>query len=397
MQAAAYVILINLAVLATAVVGLHAAWRRDRSASAMRLLHTAFALMLSAAILAVAISVIEVRVGDTWLVRAGVPSLLHVGLVLLSVGILRHYRAKVARGLVLALAGLPVLAIALTAGMPIHDLSRIASYSLGGAMACLLPVITLSLRGRGALDTLLAGASTLLALQFAIRPLLAAGGQGPGSDVAGYLDSEYAMLTLTLQTIAFVLLVGALTLVLLRDGMSALERRSQRDPLTGLLNRRGLEEHSAHVRRRASGARRLGSVVVGDLDRFKSVNDRFGHAAGDAAIRAFSDLLGRAAGQHDLVARIGGEEFVVVLGDVPHPMARLFAEGVRTAFAQTTIAALGGERLTASLGVAEWHAGERLDDAIARADAALYEAKRRGRDRVVVHARHEVGPAAARA
>ena len=386
MQAAGYVILINLAVLAATLAGFQAAHRRGLTTAALGLLRTGFALILGAAVLAVAISAVDPRVGDLWISRSVVPAMLHVGLVALGLGVLRHYRCRVPRSAIIGLTVIPAAWIGASAGLPMEDVSRISAYSVGGAFAAALPLFILAGRARlDALDRLLLGATLLLALQFALRPVMVAFGITPGVDVATYLDSDYALATLTMQTIAFVLLVGALTLVLLRDGMRLLERRSQRDPLTGLLNRRGLEERSAETVRLANDPRRLGSVVVADLDHFKCVNDRFGHAAGDDAIRAFSDLLRRSAGERDLAARIGGEEFVVVLAGKTPAMARLFAEGVRTAFAQTTLAALDGERLTASLGVAEWRGGERLDDAIARGDAALYEAKRSGRDCVVSH------------
>jgi diguanylate cyclase (GGDEF)-like protein len=142
------------------------------------------------------------------------------------------------------------------------------------------------------------------------------------------------------------------------------------DALTGLRNRRGIE--SALAERWPIG------VMLVDLDRFKSINDRLGHATGDAVLRAVAVALRSTVRDDDLVGRWGGEEFLV-LADARDPAA--LGERVRAAVA----AAAGPEPVTASVGVAlPSGAGDTPDEALRRADAALYRAKDAGRDLVIV-------------
>lgn len=162
--------------------------------------------------------------------------------------------------------------------------------------------------------------------------------------------------------------------------LARLARLTRLDPLTGLLNRRGLEA----VEHAREGKALVGSVICADLDHFKDVNDRHGHAVGDRVLVVVADVLARAVRRGDSVARTGGEEFLVVLPGAPLAAALRIAEAARATLAATDIDAPSGKlRVTSSFGVAERRAGESHEDAIARADAALYGAKRAGRNRVV--------------
>src|SRR5690606_3486428 len=125
------------------------------------------------------------------------------------------------------------------------------------------------------------------------------------------------------------------------------------------------------------------SIIVCDLDHFKAINDTHGHAVGDKVIRTFAECLRVAVGPDHVVGRIGGEEFSILLRGATASAARLFAEGVRTAFATLPMPELpAGLRTTASFGVAQWQDGESIAELSIRADAALYDAKKAGRDRV---------------
>ena len=163
---------------------------------------------------------------------------------------------------------------------------------------------------------------------------------------------------------------------------SRLNRMVQLDPLTGLANRRAFDERLAfEVVRAIAGA--SFSVVMIDIDHFKSVNDRFGHPAGDAVLRWLGERLGTAARRGDFVARYGGEEFVAILPDATTADAAAWGERLRLV--------IGGERppgvdvsVTASFGVAAWSAGEIGQAIVDRADRGLYMAKEGGRDRVAV-------------
>lgn len=149
------------------------------------------------------------------------------------------------------------------------------------------------------------------------------------------------------------------------------------DPLTGLPNRRNFAEAFARARGRTS------CLVLLDIDRFKTVNDGHGHAAGDEALRSFSRILGEEAGPTATVARMGGEEFAILLDGASGPEAEQAVAEVLSAVRRAPIH-YGGTvfRVTASAGVAEFTPGrDSVDSVLRRADLALYEAKRGGRDR----------------
>lgn len=184
--------------------------------------------------------------------------------------------------------------------------------------------------------------------------------------------------------------VGAFVAAYVAEGDAAgrhledLARLARTDALTGLPNRRALEEELARAAARAVRAGSALSALVLDVDRFKQVNDRHGHAAGDAVLATVAARAAAALRAGDLMARIGGEEFAVVLPGADLARAAEAAERIRSAVSAGPIAA-GGLALdvTASIGCATLAPGEADGRALlARADAKVYEAKRAGRNRV---------------
>jgi len=158
-------------------------------------------------------------------------------------------------------------------------------------------------------------------------------------------------------------------------------RQASTDSLTGLANRRGGRELLEREVRRASRYDRPLSLILFDLDRFKAVNDRYGHAAGDRVLRAVARAAARAVRDTDRVIRWGGEEFVVVCAETGQNEAGQLAERLRRRIERLR---LGRQRLvTASFGVATFCAGEDAAALSERADKALYRAKHGGRNRVV--------------
>ncbi|MBK1693001.1 GGDEF domain-containing protein [Ectothiorhodospira mobilis] len=161
------------------------------------------------------------------------------------------------------------------------------------------------------------------------------------------------------------------------------EQLARTDALTGLANRGYfMERLAAGVAQAHSRGHRL-SVVMVDLDHFKEVNDRYGHAAGDAVLVALAGLLREVVRASDLSGRLGGEEFGIFLFDSDGDTALAVAERVRAGLARQRPLE-GDYRPSASLGVAELSPGEADGDLMRRADAALYAAKGQGRDRVVL-------------
>ena len=169
----------------------------------------------------------------------------------------------------------------------------------------------------------------------------------------------------------------------LREANEEIERLARTDPLTLLANRRGLEEALARERDRAARTGEPLSVVAFDLDRFKRVNDTWGHAVGDRLLAAVGETLRSGVRPYDVAARVGGEELLLVLPGTRRERAADVAERLRERIAELVVEGLP-ERVTASAGVAELGPGETTEALLSRADAALYEAKHRGRDRVVV-------------
>lgn len=157
------------------------------------------------------------------------------------------------------------------------------------------------------------------------------------------------------------------------------------DPLTGLANRRSLIAQADAALHDEAGAPNTTALVLADIDYFKQVNDRHGHEAGDAILAQVAQLLSQIARSGDIVARWGGEEFLIFLPATGVDSAFALAERVRHAVADTALEHAGTSiRITMSLGVAEVAAGEPLGQAIARADRGLYASKTGGRNRVTV-------------
>jgi len=154
------------------------------------------------------------------------------------------------------------------------------------------------------------------------------------------------------------------------------------DPLTGMFNRRGFSEACSRVIEREAHAGRPVTALIFDIDHFKSINDRFGHPAGDEILKLFSAVVVNNLRISDLSGRIGGEEFAALL---PCPLEEgvIVAERVREAFeASGIVCEEGPVDTTVSIGVAGGPAGTELEVLLAAADTALYQAKRGGRNRV---------------
>ncbi|WPM31393.1 GGDEF domain-containing protein [Hydrogenobacter sp. T-2] len=168
---------------------------------------------------------------------------------------------------------------------------------------------------------------------------------------------------------------------------SELEQLAYYDPLTGLPNRRFFFDHANLI---LESSKRYGnplSLLIIDIDHFKKINDTYGHEAGDLVLKSFADILRKNIRQSDLSARLGGEEFVLLMPNTNLQRGKVVAERIRSAFQNSLIVYEGKEvRATLSVGLAGYKAGvESIDDIIRMADEALYKAKELGRNRIEVY------------
>ena len=212
---------------------------------------------------------------------------------------------------------------------------------------------------------------------------LAPGGGAPAR--AGF----WAVLAASTFLVCGMLAVLLVTLLaaLIRQSR-AMEEAELLDPLTGLLNHRHFLGEAQREMTRAIRYRHTSSVLLLDVDDFKRINDTFGRRAGDMALGRLAAVLRQSVRDHDMVGRLGGEEFAVLLPETTAAHSEPLAERLRVEIEGLKLSAEGRAfSLTVSIGVSEFCAeDETLDPVLRRADAALYEAKLGGRNRVVVGA-----------
>ncbi len=160
---------------------------------------------------------------------------------------------------------------------------------------------------------------------------------------------------------------------------------SKLDPLTQVANRTVFERAMDLAVRDRDTSNAKSSLIICDIDFFKQVNDNYNHHVGDQTLVAFSKLLSTFAGDNDVLARFGGEEFVILCNDCDLKSAAARAESIRSKLTQTPMAMLDNKFITASFGVSELHPGDSSTDLFIRADTALIQAKEQGRNRVITN------------
>lgn len=307
------------------------------------------------------------------------------------IGLAQHYLLPVPWGTLSFFAVASLAVNLLTLDMAYEDLLRNVLYQAPYALVHILAAwLVFGVRRKGGLEWALLVFLLLSGMQFVAKPILAdwlGGGTGP----RGYLHSLYGAFS---QMMTAVLLISnglLMLMIIMRDVMAEMTMRSETDKLSGLLNRRGFEERAERL---LATARRSGwplCIIVSDLDHFKAVNDSFGHEIGDNVIAAFADELRRHASGAELCTRLGGEEFAVIIPDMPLEMARIRAEQTRIDMAARQVPGLPAHhRVTASFGVARLRRADSLSDLLRRADAALYEAKKNGRNAVCIAPEPEI-------
>ena len=302
-----------------------------------------------------------------------------------TIGVARRYRQPLPVYGLLAAIVVSVGANWFAFDMERESIPHMLAYQLPyAALQALAAWIVLRSGRRERLDVGLLVAFGLSALQFLSKPFVAVWLGGPGATPQDYISSNYAMFSQSLGAIIQVGVGMLMLMLLVRDMLVELTVRSETDILSGLFNRRGFEERAPAL---LAAARQNypTAMIVADLDAFKSVNDSYGHDAGDGVIRAFSRLAREKAPSTACVARLGGEEFAILLPGTSAAAAQMFASALRESFANLVVDTLpAGRFCTVSMGVAETRGGEALSEIRRRADTALYAAKRSGRNRVCI-------------
>lgn len=213
--------------------------------------------------------------------------------------------------------------------------------------------------------------------------------RSPLSTVAPWLPGremfESVWLTvLSFEALLFTIAIAFILLAMAKERIELLHKTASLvDPLTGIANRRAFMEGAAVLARRIEEEHRPAAVLLIDLDHFKAINDRFGHAVGDRVLQVFAETAHNQIGPDDLLGRLGGEEFAVALFDVDRDRAMGVAENIRQAF-EHVASEVDGHPVagTCSIGVALCDDGHfDMAELLGQADQALYSAKERGRNR----------------
>lgn len=323
-----------------------------------------------------------------WLVD---PELAVVGIYLIYltaltfglIGVARHYGVKTPRLPITLVWGAAFLITPALLILPYDSTVRALLYqSPYASLQALMAWVVVRSGRKMALDKLLIMVSGLAVIFYLAKPGIA-WKMGMAAGPQGYLSSQYAAISQTMGSVILIALALVLLLVIMRDTASEMVAQSETDPLSGVLNRRGFE---ARGELSIQCAKKNGlplALITLDLDRFKSINDSFGHAAGDTVIADIADLLASAVEDRGMVARLGGEEFAILLPGRNSLQASELAEYIRTSMSDKLPNRFDTDKaVTASFGVAELQDTDELSDLCRRSDLALYEAKAAGRNTV---------------
>ena len=209
----------------------------------------------------------------------------------------------------------------------------------------------------------------------------------PWSPTGNVVFQSVWMTVLSFEALLFTIAIAFILLAMAKERTEHRHKTAALiDPLTGVANRRAfLQESEAQLRRQATDPRPI-AVMLLDLDNFKSINDRFGHAIGDRVLELFAEIAGKSMRRADLFGRLGGEEFAALLIDTTRERAMAVAEQIRQTFAQATSEVDGRPVVaTVSVGIViSYDAVLDISALLAQADHALYRAKDNGRNRVEI-------------
>lgn len=321
--------------------------------------------------------------GDAFYLFHTTQALYSTALIIMIASICERAGQRVQIGLLAGIYVISASVLAIAVATTSDVAPRLIIVNTGyGAMYIVGLTTLLMARRRSIVDFAIIAMVTIQGMDFLVRPNMTLMFESTIADEA-YRDSfYYSLIGLVLgvkSVFGAMVLMGA-TIV---EWTTSLRESSSRDPLTNLHNRASFEQAMMELLPRAQTEGRPLSLVVADIDNFKQVNDIWGHQAGDQAISSFGELIQNTVRGCDYAGRVGGEEFCIAVWNCPNDPAERLAERIRMAFARFEHEGLNEDiRLTASFGVATAREGETYERLFARADASLYEAKSKGRNRV---------------
>lgn len=318
-----------------------------------------------------------------WLSKILANSAIGLGYALIVTG-LSQFRQASSNNTAIALAGFPVLVLYLIfySEFQMSTNARIIVLSIYISFCCALSAYVVA-RGE-AKDhpiavRLLSAAFSLMSLWMLFR----AGFTYHSAEIADFMLASDVHQISFLLSIALILALG-FTFPLMVNARLVINiyNTSLLDPLTNLYNRRAMEDMVPRELSRVERTHSELSIILLDIDHFKQVNDQYGHQVGDVTLSGIGQLLNTHLRGQDLSFRIGGEEFLILLPDTNLDSALVVAEKLRQIMSETQFSAKQQEPCTASFGVAQLLQHDEWDSLLNRADAALYLAKRKGRNRV---------------
>jgi diguanylate cyclase (GGDEF)-like protein len=256
---------------------------------------------------------------------------------------------------------------------------RIAAIGTTVGIARLLMAVPLFRCAAGRTHLILfAVALTLFALSSFLQVFLTLSIGAPSN----FLQNDTVQTSILMVGILFICVHGLFSLTMFAGDMAqTISSQADIDFLTTTLNRRGIEGALASELARMRRSDSMASLLLVDVDHFKQINDTLGHAAGDAALRSLANRIASCLRGYDKLGRFGGDEFLVLLPETSGDEAMGIAENIRESFRGAQ-----GTEITLSIGASQWRRDEIVSEVLARADKALYDAKREGRDRALLRA-----------
>lgn len=372
-----YFQLLNPLIFLMFSAGLGLIWRHDRSFAAARLLSFAFAFG------AFAFIADFIREGMNAIVATYVTNLLYIlAAVYLCAGISRHINETVNWKLLAAMAALTLAALTWFRFVDDSTSGRVLVMNYGvSAMIILTAASTRSNLVRP-IYRITAGLLLLVGVAFSIRVTLVIWFTGDTLTGANYPTSVAAMTLHFVSAICALAMAMALFVMFGIEIIRSLTEKAAMDPLTGLPNRRAFELKLTEAECDARAGGQGSSIIMLDIDHFKKINDMYGHVAGDKVLIEVGKILREMAGDTHVPARLGGEEFALLVTNADHRVTRLIAENLRTVIEARACMHFGFGPVTASLGVCHWQQDMQAHDVLVAADTALYAAKKAGRNQV---------------